>query len=94
MREGKETEVGVRDLKARLSEFLRMVKQGKVVTVTEYGKPISRLVPYSESLDDRMQQAVDAGVLTWDGKRWEPAGPVARATGKQTVADLILEDRR
>lgn len=94
MSEYEEIEVGVRDLKARLSEFLRMVKMGKIVTVTEYGKPISRLVPYSESLGDRMQQTVDAGVLTWDGERWEPEGPVAKAVGKQTVADLILEDRR
>lgn len=86
-------EVGVRDLKARLSEFLRMVKQGKVVTVTEHGKSISRLVPYSESLEERMQQAVDAGVLSWDGQRWQPAGPVAKVAGEQTVADLILEDR-
>ena len=93
MDERKEIEVGVRDLKARLSEFLRMVKQGRPVTVTEYGKAIGRLVPYSESLDDRMRQAVAAGVLTWDGARWEPAGPVARAEGEQTVADLIVEDR-
>jgi prevent-host-death family protein len=86
--------VGVRDLKARLSEYLRLVKEGRVVTVTEYGKPISLLVPYSESLQERMQAAVDAGVLVWDRRRWEPSGPVAKVHGRRTVADLIIEDRR
>ena len=87
-------EVGIRDLKARLSEYLRLVKQGKVVTITEYGKPISRLVPYSESVEERMQSAVDAGILLWNGERWEPSGPVAKVHGKKTVADLIIEDRK
>jgi prevent-host-death family protein len=92
--DGENIRVGVRDLKARLSEYLRMVKEGRVVTVTEYGKPISLLVPYSESLQERIQAAVDAGVLVWGGRRWEPSGPVAKVRGRRTVADLIIEDRR
>ena len=87
-------EAGVRDLKARLSEYLRLVKQGRVVTITEHGKPIGRLVPYSESVEDRIQSAIDAGILLWNGERWEPAGPVAKVRGKKTVADLIIEDRK
>ena len=94
MSDTEKIEVGIRDLKARLSEYLRLVKQGRVVTITEYGKPISRLVPYSESVEDRIQSAIDAGILLWNGERWEPSGPVAKVRGKKTVADLIIEDRK
>ena len=35
----------VRDLKSRLSRYLRQVQQGETVVVTLRGKPIARLVP-------------------------------------------------
>jgi prevent-host-death family protein len=36
--------VGVRDLKAKLSEYLDKAQLGDEVVVTEYGKPIVRLI--------------------------------------------------
>ncbi len=86
-------EVGVRELKARLSQYLRMVKAGRVVTVTEYGKPIGRMLPYGQSVEDSIRAAQEAGVVAWSGRRWRPAGPVARIRGKKTVAQIIVEDR-
>ncbi|MCZ6615317.1 MAG: type II toxin-antitoxin system prevent-host-death family antitoxin [Chloroflexi bacterium] len=38
-------QVGVRELKARLSEYLALVKAGEEVVVTERGKPVARLAP-------------------------------------------------
>jgi prevent-host-death family protein len=38
-------EVPVRELKARLSEYLRAVHAGQELTVTAHGRPIARLVP-------------------------------------------------
>lgn len=35
--------VGVKELKSRLSEYLRAVKRGEVVIVTERGQPIAEL---------------------------------------------------
>ena len=37
--------VGIRDLKARLSEYLRQVKDGETVIITEHGRPIGRIIP-------------------------------------------------
>ena len=37
--------VGVRELKARLSEYLALVKAGEEVVVTERGKAVARLAP-------------------------------------------------
>ena len=40
-------QVGVRELKARLSEYLALVKAGEEVVVTERGKAVARLAPLS-----------------------------------------------
>jgi prevent-host-death family protein len=89
-----EQTVGVRELKARLSEYLRQVKKGKSVVITEHGKPVGRLVPAGESLDQRMKAMIDAGLAEWNGKPLPPAKPVARLRGGKSIADMIIEDRR
>lgn len=38
--------VGVAELKARLSEYLRSVRKGHDVTVMDRDQPIARIVPY------------------------------------------------
>ena len=88
-----EKEVGVRELKARLSEYLRDVKSGRTVIVTEHGRPVARLVPEPTSLRDRMLALARAGEIVWSGQRYMPAGPVARPRGNQPLADLIVEER-
>jgi len=88
-----QTTVGVRELKARLSSYLRQVKGGVTVVVTERGKPIGRIVPVSLSLEARMQELIKAGLAAWSGRKLAPRPPVARAQGVRTVAELLLEDR-
>jgi prevent-host-death family protein len=89
-----EQTVGVRELKARLSEYLRQVKQGRTVVITEHGKPVGRLVPVGQSLDERLKAMVDAGLAEWNGKPLPPMKPVAKLRGGRSIADLIIEDRR
>jgi prevent-host-death family protein len=89
-----EQTVGVRELKARLSEYLRQVKQGKTVVITEHGKPVGRLVPAGQSLDERLKAMVDAGLAEWNGKPLPPVKPVAKLRGGKSISDMIIEDRR
>lgn len=89
-----ENVVGIRDLKAGLSGYLRKVKRGSSVLVTERGQPVARLVPVKASVEERIQQMVDAGLASWSGKRLGPAPTHRpRVKGPKTVADLLLEDR-
>lgn len=47
--------IGVRELRQNASRYLREVKRGQTVEVTEYGEPIARLVPIPhESTYERM----------------------------------------
>ena len=85
--------VGVRELKARLSEYLRRVRTGETIVITDHGRPVGRIVPAGEPLAARLQGMVEAGSLAWSGQRLEPIVPVARVRGERGVADLLIEER-
>ena len=85
--------VGIRELKARLSACVRQVKAGDTVVITERGKPVARIVPLSPSVETRVQELVQTGMVAWSGRKLVPLAPVARTRGKQAVADLLLEGR-
>lgn len=88
-----ETVVGIRELKARLSTYIRQVKAGRTVIITDRGTPVGRIMPLSPSVEARTQQLIEAGFASWSGRRLAPSVPAARSRGQRTVADLLLEDR-
>ena len=88
-----ETQVGVRELKIHLSQYLQQVKAGKTLVITERGKLIGRIVPAEEPLEARLVAMRDAGLLAWSGKKLQSIEPIAQTSGEKTVADLLLEDR-
>ena len=85
--------MGVRELKARLSEYLRDVKAGETVVITEHGKDVARLMPVAQSVDERLQALMAAGLGEWSGEDLPPVPKKPRVRGKQSVADLLIEDR-
>jgi prevent-host-death family protein len=84
-----ETEVGVRELHDRLSEYLEKVEQGTEVIVTRRGKPIARLgkVDSVRPLEDLERR----GLVRWP-KRPRKARK-ALVGSKGPVSDLVREQR-
>jgi antitoxin (DNA-binding transcriptional repressor) of toxin-antitoxin stability system len=89
----KPTTVNARELESRLSRFQRLAKAGESVEITERGVPIGRIVPTAFPLDDRLESMARTGLLQWNRRRLAPIRPLARPTGRRTVADLLIEDR-
>jgi prevent-host-death family protein len=86
-------EAGVRELKAKLSAYLRRVEAGETIVIVRRGKQIAYLIPQEQTLDERIDVAKKAGLLDWNGQKLRPASPVAANSGAQTVAEMIVEDR-
>lgn len=84
-----ETEVGVRELHDRLSEYLEKVERGEEVIVTRRGKPIARL-----SKVDRprpLEELERRGLVRWPKR---PKGvPTPLPGAKGSVSDLVRERR-
>ena len=45
------------------------------------------------SVETRARELVHAGLIAWSGRKLKRARPIARTSGKRTVAGLLLEDR-
>jgi prevent-host-death family protein len=88
-----ERHIGIRDLKAKLSEYMRDVKSGGTVVVTEHGRPVARIIPEPTPIADRLRAMAKAGEIVWSGNAYRPGRPVARLKGARTVSDLIIEER-
>ncbi|MBM3146129.1 MAG: type II toxin-antitoxin system Phd/YefM family antitoxin [Chloroflexi bacterium] len=87
------TQMSIRELKANLSELLRQVERGKTITITRRGKPIGRIVPEGEPLEDRMQMLVAAGIISWNVCQLPVRKPVAINRSPHLISNLISEDR-
>jgi prevent-host-death family protein len=88
-----ERRVGIRELKSKLSECVREVKRGSTILVTDHGKAVARLVPQSESVEERIEALRKSGVISWSGRRLRAARPRVRTHGKRTVSDILVENR-
>jgi prevent-host-death family protein len=88
-----ETRVGTRELKSKLSEYLRRVKAGETIIVTERGKTIGQIVPVKRTLEEKLMAMVDAGLADWNGQKLEPHNPTVVNRGPKQLSDLVSEDR-
>lgn len=89
--------VGIRELKNKLSRYLRLVKEGKEVQITDRGRIIARIIPYSEQLPSdaaRLYEMASEGIVRLPERPLsdEPFEPV-QIHGRP-LSETILEDRR
>lgn len=87
------TTIGIRDLKTHLSSYVQEVKAGNIVIITERGQPVARLTPIGPTIEQRLNELVEVGLLEWSGQRLPPFTPEVATRGDKTVAELLLEDR-
>lgn len=88
-----ETTVGIRDLKARLSEYMRQVKNGKSIVITEHGVRVGRIIPEMKSIENRMEALQQAGLIEWSGKKLRDINPPAVNRGDKLISDIVIEMR-
>jgi len=85
--------VGVRELKASLSEHLRRVANGESIVVTDRGRAVARLVPadFSEGLVRLLRERR----IHWSGRKPDLSTlPAVRLRGPgKTLSDYVIEDR-
>ena len=87
------TRVGIRVLKDQLSQYLKRVRQGERIVVTDRGKPVALLSSMGESESTNSAwKMVEAGVANWTGGKPRGAAGPSRIKGKTTAA-VVLEDR-
>ena len=88
------TAVGVRQLKNQLSRYLRRVRAGERLVVTERGRPVAVISSLTVPIPDRhLERLLRQGVVRWGGGKPRGARRPPRIKGP-TVAQAVIEDRR
>jgi antitoxin (DNA-binding transcriptional repressor) of toxin-antitoxin stability system len=96
--------VGIKQLKARLSEYLRLVKSGETILVTERETVVAELRPArrqgrdAESPDAVLDALAETGEVTRagasrEGWSWRPSGLGLAPGSAQALLDEVRADR-
>lgn len=86
-------QLGVRELKASLSDALRSVQAGERIRITLRGSPVADLVPpTSPTAEAEIRQLVAAGRLS-ESTRPHPDQPPPLVDASVRASSLVLEDR-
>lgn len=86
------TRVGVRELRQRASELLRLVEQGETIEVTDRGRPVALLTPLPEgSAFERMLAAGEIQRATGDIDDLPPPLP---SQGTELPSQVLARLRR
>jgi len=86
-------QVGTRELKNKLSEYMRRVKAGETIIVTEHGRTIGQIIPVKPTTEERIQSMVAAGLAEWNGQKLPPYTPNVKNKADKQVSDLVIENR-
>ena len=90
--------VGSREFKNRQGHYLKRVRRGETLLITDRGKPVAMVEPINNNagelagLEERLRQLEAQGHLRLGKRPFTPFEPV-RAKGKP-ASQIIIEDRR
>ncbi len=82
-------EVGIRDLKAKLSEYVSRAAEGEPITVTDRGTPVVRIVAIEQ--DSPLERGIAEGWV--DPPRRMRLEPFRPRHGRLGVLEALDEDR-
>ena len=89
----RERRVGIRDLEAKLGEYIRDVEAGDTVVITDHGRQVARIVPETDSIEQQLAVLRATGAFLWSGRRLEVKKPEVRVRGAGSVSEIAIENR-
>jgi len=87
-----EVEVGVRELRQHLAQWLRRAADGESILITERGRPLARLGPADE--ERHFDDLERAGLVTRATRSRTDLSEVPGVHASGPVAELVAEQRR
>jgi len=85
-------EVGVRELRNNLSQWIARAKRGQEVVITERGKPVARLTHVEES--PALERLIAKGIVAPPTQRKTRIRRQDLVKTRGGVSDLVKEQRR
>lgn len=86
--------IGIRELKENLSRYMKKVKTGEKILVTDRKKEIAVILPLEkQAKEENIFRLIRRGAASWSGGK--PAGIPKRIVSRgKSVSGAVIEDRR
>lgn len=85
--------VGIRELRQNLSVYVRRVKKGETIEVTERGEPVARLAPVSTGVEWLDRMVAEGKIRPARKKLSELPPPVKLPPGDMSISEALQEQR-
>ena len=86
--------IGIRELKENLSRYMKKVKTGEKIIVTDRKKEIAIIMPLEKrSKEEKIYQLIQRGMASWSGGK-PGAMPDRIVSRGKSVSGAVIEDRR
>ena len=100
--------IEIGELNQQLSSHIQEVQEGATLVITDGGKPVARLLPFTgqkkpatrpasataeASIDEKLKKLVESGAISWSGNKPAREIPTFKVRGPKSVAEMLLEDR-
>ena len=86
--------VGIRELKENLGRYMKMVRTGEKIVITDRKKEIAVIMPLGKKdEEEKIYQLIQSGIARWNGGKPEGMPVRINSRGKR-VSDAVIEDRR
>jgi prevent-host-death family protein len=86
------TSVGIRELRQRASELLRLVEAGESVEITDRGRPVAMLTPLPEDPLERLRASGD--LQASEGDLSDLPQPLPASPGSEAPSSVLARLRR
>ncbi|WP_041458945.1 type II toxin-antitoxin system Phd/YefM family antitoxin [Ammonifex degensii] len=87
-------QAGIREVKNRFSEYLRRVKQGEILLITERNVPVAKLIPVQRDEQLPVLTLIEQGTASWRGGKPQGIAAPPAVRGATSIGSLVAEDRR
>jgi prevent-host-death family protein len=86
--------IGIRELKENLSRYMKKVRTGERIIVTDRKTDIAIIMPIGINAgEEKLYQFIQHGMASWSGGM--PQGMAVRIISKgKSVSSSVIEDRR
>jgi len=86
--------VGIKELKNNLSRYLKKVKSGERIIITDRKKEVALITPLiKELVEEEILRLIQIGAANWSGGKPEGMSKRIISRGK-SVSAAVIQDRR
>ena len=89
-----ERQASLQELESKLDSYIHDVENGTTVVVSRDGRQVARIIPETNSAEQKRAALKASGTFDWSGRRPKSRRPSVRLRDGGSLSDSIINERR